>query len=920
MCLICAHSLKGNGQDANQNCDDFIVRSCGRNPQNTLSPPEPILCDGSGLATVAPKIVDGNTDTTVTVTFKPDPAQSIADLRIIFPHSFSWSHNTSTVSTLNMTSASLSVTADTILFEGVAFSSDSAQIVITSVSIPDTNGRFLVQVQTRCSNFRDVSPTPYIDVFGAPIPIGDIKIVDSVGMPVMNGRIATIKGIVTVSNEFGSPSYISDITGGIAVFGTIFSSSVQTGDEVIVSGTVQPFNGLTELVNLYLRQIVSTGNDVDPLVITTNQMNEEVEGQLVKMLSVVVRDTFGNPISTWAVTGSGTNYRLYDATGYTQIRVDNNVDFANTPAPQDEFDVIGVVSQFDNSSPFFSGYQLMPRKAADIKSCGPSFATLPSESNLQQTSVTINWTTRRNSSSFVQYGLTTNYEIGFTGDITPTTNHSVTISGLSPATIYQVRAYSDSSSDTCFSNNLVVSTTSPSGSTGQINVYFNKSVFTGLSTGTPAQGNTNFVQKLVNRINNAKRSIDAALYSFSGANVGDLIATALVSAKINRGVKIRVVGEKDNGNSNAFNTLAQNGIPVIFDDFGNNTGAGLMHNKFFVFDARGGAPESMWVWTGSYNTTEPGTNNDMQNVIEIQDVALAHSYMREFEEFWGSNDDTPNSLFSRFGTRKINDTPHKFIINGKNVENYFSPSDRAARRLVHAISSATSDVEFNLYAFTRNDIADSLIALKNHGKKVRGVMDNNSDLGNVYARLTTSGVDVKLKINASGLLHNKYGIIDALNTNATGYVWTGSMNWTNSGEGSNDENVVLVQDNSVDNQYLQEFAQRYYDFGGTDSIRIITDVVEIPGNIPSEFSLAQNYPNPFNPTTKIHFSLPLQSKVTLNIYNILGEKVVTLLDNVSTNAGAYEVQLDASQLASGIYFYQLTTETFSATHKMMLLK
>ena len=920
MCPIGAHSLKGNGHDTNQNCDDFVVRACGRNPQNTLSPPEPILCDGSGLATVSPKTVDGNTDTTFTVTFKPDPAQSIADMRIIFPHTFTWSHNISSVLATNMSSANASVIADTILFEGVSFSSDSAQIAISNVTTPDSNGRFLVQIQTRCSSFRDVSPAPYIDVFGSPIPIGDIKIVDSVGMPVMNGRIATVKGIVTVSNEFGSPSYIQDITGGIAVFGTIFSSSVQTGDEVIVSGTVQPFNGLTELVNLFLRQIVSSGNEVDPLVITTNQMNEEVEGQLVKMLSVVVRDTFGNPISTWAVSGSGANYRLYDATGYTQIRVDNNVDFANTPAPQDEFDVMGVVSQFDNSSPFFSGYQLMPRKSTDIKSCGPSFSTLPTESNLQQTSVTINWTTRRNSSSFVQYGLTKNYEIGFTGDITPTTNHSVTILGLSPATIYQVRAYSDSSSDTCFSNNLVVSTTSPSGSTGEINVYFNKSVFTELSTGTPAQGNTNFVQKLLNRINNAKRTIDVALYSFSGANVGDLIASALVSAKINRGIKIRVAGEKDNGNSNAFNTLAQNGIPVIFDDFGSNTGAGLMHNKFFVFDSRGGAPESVWVWTGSYNTTEPGTNNDMQNVIEIQDVALAGAYTREFEELWGSNTETPNSLFSRFGTRKLNDTPHKFIINGKNVENYFSPSDRAARRLLHALSSATSDVEFATYSFTRNDIADSLIALKNHGKHVRGVMDNSSDLGNVYSRLTTGGVDVKLKVNASGLLHHKYGIIDALNTNALSYVWTGSMNWTNSGEGSNDENVVFVQDNSIANQYLQEFAQRYYDFGGTDSIHIITGVAEIPGNVPSEFSLGQNYPNPFNPTTKINFSLPKQSKVTLTVFNILGEKVVTLLDNASTNAGSYEVQLDASKLASGIYFYQLATPSFSATHKMMVLK
>ncbi len=87
----------------------------------------------------------------------------------------------------------------------------------------------------------------------------------------------------------------------------------------------------------------------------------------------------------------------------------------------------------------------------------------------------------------------------------------------------------------------------------------------------------------------------------------------------------------------------------------------------------------------------------------------------------------------------------------------------------------------------------------------------------------------------------------------------------------------------------------------------------------NKFELSQNYPNPFNPSTLIKFSIPKSNKVTLKVYNLLGQEVKTLI-NREMNAGTYEVKFNASQLASGIYFYTINAGNFTSTKKMMLLK
>jgi hypothetical protein len=111
---------------------------------------------------------------------------------------------------------------------------------------------------------------------------------------------------------------------------------------------------------------------------------------------------------------------------------------------------------------------------------------------------------------------------------------------------------------------------------------------------------------------------------------------------------------------------------------------------------------------------------------------------------------------------------------------------------------------------------------------------------------------------------------------------------------------------------------------------VYTQLAEIKGStilatsvrdelVPREMQLAQNYPNPFNPSTTLQFSLAKSGHVSLEVFNILGQHVATLVSEV-LSTGTYRVNFDASALSSGVYLYRLTAGDFVQTKKMVLMK
>jgi len=89
--------------------------------------------------------------------------------------------------------------------------------------------------------------------------------------------------------------------------------------------------------------------------------------------------------------------------------------------------------------------------------------------------------------------------------------------------------------------------------------------------------------------------------------------------------------------------------------------------------------------------------------------------------------------------------------------------------------------------------------------------------------------------------------------------------------------------------------------------------------LPTTFMLAQNYPNPFNPTTTIKYDLPVDSRVSLKIYDVLGREVMNLVDG-PMSAGFHHMTVDGSSLASGVYFYRIDAGLFTQVKKLLLLK
>jgi len=758
------------------------------------------------------------------------------------------------------------------------------------------------------------------------VPISDVKTNDANGTPVGINQIFKISGVVTSSSQIGTagPATVQDPTGGIAVYGSAFASQVSIGDSVTVISTLTNYNGLAELDmsksgSSFLKH--KSNSVFDTLIVTIDQIKnqqwngiEEFESRLIRINNVVISGS-----GTFDVgSSSGKNYTISDPTGQLEsgLRIDKDVtSIVGTSIPTDEVDIIGILSQYDNSSPYSSGYQLLPRFRDDLIDDGRPIILNPVLAvGVDSTSTNIFFNTSRKGNSQVKYGLTSSLEIDSVTIIEDTTFHKITLSELEPATKYYFRVYSDNAIGRSEGTLQSFYTLSANPEAGQINVYFNFSVDTTVAiSGNNANGSTNFTYKLLNRINSATYSIDLALYSFYGMND---IANAIIAAK-NRGVKVRIVYDNRNIQS-SMQMLLNAGIKMSQRP----SMDGIMHNKFFIFDARDNDTKNDWVWTGSWNVT----SSELEwknNVVEINDASLAGAYTTEFEEMWGSNTDTPNSANAKFGPYKSNNTPHSFVIAGKQVYLYFSPSDQTENKIVNDVLSADSSIYFGILAFTSNNIFNAINTRHNAGvHDIRGIIDNVNDSGSEYTYLQP--ISEVFDYNLGATFHHKYGIIDASYPDSDPCVITGSHNWSKAANEDNDENTLIIHDAYIANQYMQEFKKRYNDLGGTTRfvVPVITKVEDGKDLFkPNEAVLYQNYPNPFNPVTTISFYLPFSTDIELSVYDILGKKVETIYKGFS-GKGKNIIDYNAAcgGLSSGIYFFSLNDGTRIYNRKFVVLK
>ena len=749
--------------------------------------------------------------------------------------------------------------------------------------------------------------------------IDSIRVNDTTGVPKNVNKTVTVTGIVTSTTQFGTsgPVSMQDPTAGIAVFGSSFASKVLLGDSVRVSGTMTNYYGLAEMTygsgNSYT--ILSRGHSVIPKIVTISDIQnqqwngiENLEAVLIRLNNVTINNsgTFG---------AGGASYTIVDSTGtlVSGLYINKYVtSIIGTAIPNHPVDLIGILSQHSYGPIYNNGYQLQPRFIQDIVSDqNPLILSSVFAAEIDTNALSICFQTVRKGNSQVKYGLTSGLELDSVLITEDTTFHKVRISNLNSGTKYYFQAISENASGRSTSGIISAFTGVTDTVTGKMNVYFNYAGDPSVAIpGNIANSNVDFQQKLLSRINNARYSIDMAVYSFSGL---PSVADALIFAK-NRGLKVRVVYDSRATQDN-MQTLLNAGILVSRR---NTDTTNIMHNKFFIFDARDSIASNDWVWTGSWNITytELTWKN---NVIELNDHALALAYQTEFETMWGSNTDIPNPANSKFGYFKSNNTPHDFTIRGISVKSYFSPKDYTTAQIVSTVNSADSSIYLAVMAFTRNDISDAIQSRFNAGvKDIKGIMDDITGSGNEFVFLKGFA---DMWANTGNTLHDKYAIIDASIPSSHPTIITGSHNWSSAAESYNDENTLLIDDVYIANQYMQDFKKRYNDLGGVGTfvVPVITGVKS--ENLPNSFNfkLYQNYPNPFNPVTTIRFEVPHSQNIELTIYDILGREVKTLFKG-TTPAGIMAVDFNADGFSSGIYIYRIKGDGFTASKKLMLLK
>ena len=340
----------------------------------------------------------------------------------------------------------------------------------------------------------------------------------------------------------------------------------------------------------------------------------------------------------------------------------------------------------------------------------------------------------------------------------------------------------------------------------KIKVYFTKPVNNSYSTGVNAvQLYKSMDDTLVAYINRAKRTLDIAIYNYTYSSMIADIAGAINNA-YTRGVRVRIIYDGSVGNTGLAN------INVLINKAASPQGSNynIMHNKFVVIDAK--SVNDATVWTGSTNWSNSMFSLDANNTAIIQDQPLALAYRTEFEEMWGDTALVPNTANSKFGKYKTDNTPHNFIIDGKQVELYFSPSDNVNTQIQNALNTANTELEFCLLQFTRNDLAALVKSKVLNGIAAKGVIDPSSLLAGQAAydtMQTVMGNDLITDNQSGALMHHKYVIIDQGNTSSDPLVLTGSHNWTTSANTTNDENSLIIHDSTIANIYYQEFMARF---------------------------------------------------------------------------------------------------------------
>ncbi|MBK0402525.1 T9SS type A sorting domain-containing protein [Adhaeribacter sp. BT258] len=723
----------------------------------------------------------------------------------------------------------------------------------------------------------------------------------------------TVRGIVTNGAELGPIRYLQDNVAGIAAYSSTMMGNVVLGDSVEVIGTLKDYNGLLEIDPVTSVNILARNKPVPaPVVFTAanalSAFAEIYEGRLVTITgNTNITSAAGAQVSTFA---GNTNYRLNNNAN-TLVRTSTNstgpTGIVGKPAPTAAFGLTGIMSQFAPSGS--GGYQLLPRLYSDFDLGNtPNFMEAPRPINITTSGFTVTFKTQNAGTSKVDYGTSPTTLSSNATNTTSTTNHTITLSGLQPATVYYVQVTATNAVGSSVSSTIPMITAS--NSTGKMTAYFNRPAdHTYGPVNNPAKTLQGAIDDtLIAYINRAQQTVDFTMYSFDNANLSNL-TTALNNAKT-RGVVVRVISESGNTNT-ALNTLSPT-IPLVK----RTTTRGIMHNKFVVIDANSANPNKPIVWTGSTNYTDNQVITDPNSVIIIQDQSLAKVYTMEFNEMFGNG--TLNG--GVFGAAKMDNTPHHLNIGGVPVQLYFSPSDNVNARIIETINSADHDLNIATMLVTRTDIAN---AIKNRMttnpgmQPMSGILmnDTSSSASNTPYAIMKNALGNRILIdNNFGIMHHKFMVADVGDKNSDPQLLVGSHNWSNGADTENDENTLIIHNWELANQYYQEFAARFN--GQNAGVKAYNFMLlGLAKDLKAEVKTMKVYPNPNAGRFQVSVTDKNISQVNITLTDVTGKTVYETSQKVN---GEQDINIETSNLPKGMYNLQLRSEKGTQVSKVVI--
>jgi hypothetical protein len=220
------------------------------------------------------------------------------------------------------------------------------------------------------------------------------------------------------------------------------------------------------------------------------------------------------------------------------------------------------------------------------------------------------------------------------------------------------------------------------------------------------------------------------------------------------------------------------------------------------------------------------------------------------------------------------------------------------------VQSAQSNLFFNVLVMTRTDVADAIAA---EGVNTAGMVNDTGSQysGTCFQTIKAAIGNHMMLYNGSYLLHHKYLVAD-VNTSNDPLIWTGSHNWSNSADQRNDENVVVVHDQAIANQYFQEFSQRFHDNGG---------IISVAENNPVITSFMV-YPNPANENVNVSFEMKKPADVEISISDICGRTLSG--KKIFAKQGINAETIDISRFSKGIYLLKMQADKYSCTTKIVV--